>query len=208
MEAFFDYLCSHLHLAPWLILALFLLAGFNIPVSEDFLVIISGILASQWMPEKTLLLFTVVFIGSYVSDWEAYALGRYLAYRRDKKGKNSVWLSSPKAKRIKAIYSKYEDAALFLGRFIPFGVRNILFMLSGAKKMPFRRFLLIDGLACILSNIFMFTLAYKAGKNWQDLLELIRHSQIYVISFLALVIFITGVILLQKTPTGQKSIAS
>lgn len=207
MEAFFDYLCSHLHLAPWLILALFLLAGFNIPVSEDFLVIASAVLASQWMPEKTLLLFTVVFVGSYVSDWEAYAIGRYLAYRRKKNGKKSVWLSSSKAQKIKSLFDRYDGWALFFGRFIPFGVRNILFMLSGAKKMPFRRFLLIDGIACIISNILMFSLAFNAGKNWQEIMETVRSSQTYLGLAIAFVLLVIGLFLYQKSSKEQESIA-
>ena len=37
-------------------------------------------------------------------------------------------------------YKKYGALTLVIGRFIPFGVRNAIFLTSGISKMPFAKF--------------------------------------------------------------------
>ena len=61
---------------------LLILAGFNFPVSEDLIMIISGSIAATIVPENTFYIFAGCFWGAYFSDIIAYSLGRNLAICR------------------------------------------------------------------------------------------------------------------------------
>ena len=79
-----------------------------------------------------------------------------------------------------------------VGRFIPFGVRNCLFLTAGLVKMHFGKFLLSDGIACVLSNTILFTLAFTVGKNYHSLISLLKIFNIFL--FGAFVFAIIGYI--------------
>ncbi|EKE08018.1 MAG: hypothetical protein ACD_17C00394G0001, partial [uncultured bacterium] len=87
-------------------------------------------------------------------------------------------------------YEKYGFWTLLVGRFIPFGVRNCLFLTAGLGKMHFGKFLLSDGIACILSNTVLFSLAYVVGKNYTSLISSLKTFNIFLFS--AFVVAIIG----------------
>ena len=56
MQSIIDFIFQNAAHAHWIIFASFILAGLNIPISEDILIIISATLASKVVPQNTLLL--------------------------------------------------------------------------------------------------------------------------------------------------------
>ena len=73
---------------------------------------------------------------------------------------------SPKqVEKVSMFYKKYGVLTLILGRFIPFGVRNALFLTAGLGKMPFKKFALSDWLACTISCSLFFWLYYTFGES-------------------------------------------
>ena len=57
-------------------------------------------------------------------------------------------VSKEKVNQISDFYKKYGMITLMGGRFIPFGVRNALFLTAGLGKMNFFKFALSDLIAC------------------------------------------------------------
>jgi membrane-associated protein len=193
------FICDHAQHAHWLIFGSLILAGFNLPISEDLMLITSGMLASTVVPENTVKLFLGVFLGCYLSDWIAYWIGRLLG----KKLWNISWFSGKKQRcyfdNITHFYKKYGVWALFIGRFIPFGVRNCLFLFGGMTKMHFGKFLLSDGIACFISNTALFSLAYYFGKNYEFLWQTIKTFNIIIFSVFACSVLLA--IILRKNIT-------
>jgi len=70
-----------------------------------------------------------------------------------------------KIESIKEYFRKYGANTLFFGRFVPFGVRNILFMTSGLIRMKVIKFLIIDFLALCVTSTILFSLGYTLGNN-------------------------------------------
>jgi len=165
MESILPFIQDHAPHAHWFIFGLLMLAGLNVPVSEDLLIIISGILASTFVPENTWKLFTAVFLGAYLSDWMVYWIGRLWGAHLWRMRWFARMFKPKRLEQIKQYYKKYGVLTLLVGRFIPFGVRNCLFATAGMGKMRFRKFLIGDGIACLLSNATLFTIAYFCGKN-------------------------------------------
>jgi membrane protein DedA with SNARE-associated domain len=189
MELLSSFIQDHAQYAHWAIFFFLMLAGLNFPISEDLLIISAGVLASTLVPENTFKLFMGAFLGAYLSDWVVYWLGR----------KWGTWLwrikwfakifHPKKLQQIEQYYKNYGILTLIIGRFIPFGIRNCLFVTAGMGKMPFWKFLIADGIACLASNAALFTLANFCGKNSAYLVKYVN-IVIFSLFFIALIAFI------------------
>ncbi len=197
METITAFIEAHVNYAHWVTFGLLILAGLNVPISEDLLILVSGVLASTVVPENLWKLFFAVFLGAYLSDWMVYWMGRIWG--------PSLWrirwfsrLFKPKRlEQITHYYNRYGVLTLLIGRFIPFGVRNALFVTAGIARMPFRKFLLGDGIACLISNSTLFALAYYCGKNSTSIM-----SYIHVIVFSIFLFSLIGYICYKKFRTA------
>ena len=174
MESLLLWLCEHGQNAPLIIFGLLIVTGFSLPVSEDLILISSGVLASTILPEYTLQLFCAAYFGSFISDCIAYGLGRMVG---DKAYKMKT---ASKMHRMAAFYKKYGVLTLFVGRCIPFGIRNGIFMTAGAAKMKFYKFFISDGIACFIFSATLFYLAYSCGKNYEALAASVHQTGVLV----------------------------
>jgi len=188
METFLQWLTVHANEAHYILFGLLMISGFSLPVSEELILIVGGVLASSIIPENTIHLFIAVFLGCYFSDWIAYWLGRVLGDKLYHIRWLSFALSERRILKLKWFYARYGTLALLLGRFIPFGVRNGIFMTAGVGKMHFGKFALIDGIGCLFFSAILFSLAYSFGKNYETLCSVIDVSNFILFGcFLALV---------------------
>lgn len=182
MEDLIVYIQSNIHYAPLIIFGSLLLAGLNIPVSEDAMLFISAILASS-NPDYLPYLFAGVYMGAYLSDLICYGLGRFLG---PKLFEIKFFANMVPPERIRKIHNYYENygvITLIVGRFIPFGVRNGLFLTAGLGSMDFIKFALADLLACTISTITFFSLYYHYGTA---VVAYVREADIVVFSLAAI----------------------
>ena len=182
MDTIIQFIFENAQYAHWIVFGCLMLAGLNVPISEDLMIIFSGVLAATVIPENTYQLFIGVFLGCYLSDWACYWIGRHFG----PKLWNIRWFSRTfdrkKIDQVHLYYAKYGFLTLLVGRFIPFGVRNCLFLTAGLGKMPFSKFILSDGIACIISNTVLFTFAYWLGKNYELLISTLKTFNIFLFS--------------------------
>lgn len=199
LEQLTEIIQLHVHLAPFIIFGALLLAGFNIPISEDAMIIISALLAVK-NPHLTIPLFIGVYMGAYWSDIICYTIGRKLGHRLWTIKFFAKMVSKDKVKKVSHFYAKYGIITLLIGRFIPFGVRNGLFLTAGLGKMNFAKFALSDLVACTISNLVLFILTYKIGDR---IIDYVRTSK-YII-FGAAIAFIIAIIIKKKFFKSNKS---
>jgi membrane protein DedA with SNARE-associated domain len=171
METILDWLAAQGDFAPVLVFILLVLTGLSVPISEDLLLVGSGVLAGTVLPDKTLHLFFAVFLGCYASDGIAYWIGRAGGQSLQKLPWFRHVLHAKRLATLKGFFDRYGAWTLFFGRFIPFGVRNGIFMSAGLGKMPFSKFLVSDGISCLLFSALIFFLAYALGSKYEMLLH-------------------------------------
>ncbi|MDO9140000.1 MAG: DedA family protein [Methylobacter sp.] len=167
MEELINLIEANVLYAPYIIFGALILAGFNIPVSEDAMLFISAVLASQH-PDVAAKLFVAVYLGAYFSDLISYALGRILGPKLFKIRFFANAVPPERIDKIHGFYSKYGMVTIFLGRFIPFGVRNGLFLTAGLGEMNFLKFALADLAACTITTTVYFSLYYHYGQTMID----------------------------------------
>jgi membrane-associated protein len=199
MQAIQEAANTNIAIAPWLICGALLLAGFNLPVSEDLMIFMTAILSAQnpdYMPNLYLGLFT----GAYLSDLISYWLGRLLGPKlfHIKFFKNIV--SPELLEKIKGFYDRYGMGVLIVGRFIPFGVRNALFITAGLGKTHFGKFAFADFVATLISVSIYFTLYYKYGET---MIEVIKKGNIVIFSIF--IISVLGFFIYKKHKKRQQA---
>ncbi|MCR9143993.1 MAG: DedA family protein [bacterium] len=178
-----EFLLEQAAYAHWYIFALLLVAGLNIPVSEDLLAIGAGVLAATIVPENTTLLYAGLFFGAYFGDIENYWLARLAGRRLLRFTLFQRMLPAERLEQARLFLEKYGAAAIFLGRFIPFGVRNALFTTAGLSRMAFWKFALFDFFACLASTSVLFALGRAFGANYPRLLEILNEGKVYILIF-------------------------
>lgn len=178
MEELLQIIQANIQYAHFIIFGTLLLAGLNIPVSEDAMLFISAILATQH-PEYLTHLFIGVYLGAYCSDLICYSLGRILGPKLFEIHFFANRVPPERITRISVYYQKYGVITLILGRFIPFGVRNALFLTAGLGKMNFIKFALSDLLACTISSISFFSLYFYYGES---VIAYIKQGNIIILS--------------------------
>ncbi|WP_233500226.1 MULTISPECIES: DedA family protein [Halobacteriovorax] len=180
------YINTNVSLAPYIIFGLLLLAGFNIPISEDVMLFTSAILAAK-NPEYLYPLFFAVFLGAYFSDLICYGfIGRYLGPKIFGIKFFASMVTQERLDTVNAFFKKYGVFTLIFGRFVPFGFRNALFLSAGLGKMNAWKFALSDLIAATISCVVYFTVYYKFG---EAAIEYIKKSN-YVIGSVALAVIL------------------
>lgn len=183
-----EFIMQNAHRAHWFVFGAILLAGLNIPISIDVLIILSAVLAATAIPEHVFHLYFAVFLGCYFSAMIAYGVGRFLGPKLLRIRWFANALTPERMEKIKTFTHKHGFLTLVLGRFIPFGVRNCIFMTSGISKLPFLTFIMRDLIACLTWSSVCFTLCYFLGKNYNALISGVKVFNLLIFSAFAVTV--------------------
>jgi membrane protein DedA with SNARE-associated domain len=141
---------------------LLMLAGLNIPISED-LVIITGALICHGDPSVLIPTFVAIYLGIAISDYFPYFLGKYIRKGAVKSSFIAILFPQKRLDKMQHYLEKFGIFTFIVGRFIPFGVRNTLFFSSGFIGLRLRRFAVYDITAATISVTTLFSLVYIFG---------------------------------------------
>jgi len=159
----FARISQYVEYYPLIAFIALMLAGLSVPISED-LIIITGALICQGKPSMLVPIFVATYAGVVISDYFPYILGNYIR-KGTIKAKFLTQLFPPRRiARIHRYLDKYGIFTFIVGRFVPFGVRNTLFMTAGLFGLRLRRFALYDTTAATISVSTLFFLSYHFGE--------------------------------------------
>lgn len=181
-----DYILAHITEAPYLIAFLILLAGLNLPISIDVIIVLSAFIAGSLAPEKAVVFFIAITVASYFSAWLSYLFGRIFGRKLLKLKFFAKMLPEEKLERIGRFYAKHGLLVLIIGRFIPFGTRNCIFMTTGITRVNFTQFALRDLIACPIWASAAFYLWYSLGQNLDTLIHFAKTINIIIFSVFVL----------------------
>jgi membrane protein DedA with SNARE-associated domain len=187
MPDFYAFLSGYIEYFPLVALICLLLAGCNIPISED-LIIITGALLSHEKPSILVSNLIAIYIGVIASDFFVYWVGTRVRKGTAKSSFFSALVPERAMERMRHKLDKYGIFTFIVCRFIPFGVRNTLFFTSGFSNLHLRIFSLYDIIAAMISVNTLFFLAYFLGDEVKKPLK--------IAGVVLFVLFVSGVIML------------
>lgn len=183
-QLLFDF-APHVHYFSFILLVL---AGFNFPISEDIIFIISASIAATIIPEHTFKIAAGCVLGAYTSDIISYCLGRFgMKFILEHK-KLARFYPLDKIQKIEYYYESHGAKTLFFGRFIPFGVRNVIFLTAGLAKMNIYKFMIVDFLALSITSTVLFTIGYTLGSNYEIIFPYLNKYKLVLFSLFLLTI--------------------
>ena len=157
---------------PLVIFISLFLGGFNLPISEDIIVITAALLCKQ---EKASIpaFYAALYFGAISSDYLVYFWGWLLGRGRISGRFFSKLISENNINRISNALEQHGFLTFLFGRFIPFGVRNIIAMTSGFVGFPFYKFALFDAAAAACNISAFFWLVYFLGQRGGHFMKII-----------------------------------
>lgn len=177
MESLFNFIVANQDYAPWLLFALVVITSLY-----DVAVIIAAVLASRIIPDQSIALFLTTLAGCHVSALVSYAIGRFAG----EKIRNSRFLRRffhpDRMEKIERFHDKRNVFTLIASRFIPFGIRDSLFISAGMSHAPFFRFVAQDILATTIWFSIAFSIFYTLGENFDQMLAYAKMANILIFS--------------------------
>lgn len=192
-----DFLIPYGMYAYVFMVGILLACGFGFPMPEDVVLVTGGMLASRHVVD---LLATNVLclIGVLAGDGTVFCIG----YRLGPKLKQTKFyqsiLHSDREEKVARWFKNYGDRVIFFARFTP-GLRMPLFLTAGMYRISFWKFLLLDGLAALISVPLWIWVGYFFGSNLELLEAKMKQFQMGIYFLLALVlVLIVGSVLMKK----------
>ena len=206
MPDFFALLNQYIVFYPLAAFVCLLLAGFNLPFSED-LIIITGALLGNKKPELMIPNLVAIYAGVIISDFFVYWVGTRVRKGAAKSNFFSRLVPEKALGKMRYYTDKYGIFTFIVCRFIPFGVRNTLFFTSGFFNLPLRLFALYDIVAATISVNTLFFLAWHFGDNIRKPVR-IAGLVLFIVIVSALISLIIRLIVVwrrgKSTPKGDE----
>lgn len=183
-------------LAYAIVFGILLACGLGFPLPEDIPLVASGYLiwdgTMHWLPA-----IGVTMAGVLLGDTVLYFLGHQLGLNILRQKKFQKIFKPEKVKRTRAYFRKYGDKIVFFARFVA-GFRAAAFFMSGAMHMPYRRFILLDSLAALISVPLWIGLGYYLGNFFGEEITSILRSLKEVKLAVTIVVFSAVIIVVLR----------
>jgi len=157
---------------PLVIFISLLLGGLNLPISEDIIVITAALLCKQERASIPVF-YAALYFGAVLSDYLVYCWGVLLRRGRISGRFFTKIINEHNIRRISAALERHGFLTFLFGRFIPFGVRNIIAMTSGFVAFPFYKFAAFDAIAALCNISALFWLVYFLGQRGGHFMKII-----------------------------------
>ena len=163
-HAIIGWLGGYVAYFPLIIFVCLILGGFNLPISEDLVVVTSAILCRQDKSHIPIF-YCSLYFGAIFSDFLVFFWGRLFRRGIVSMRVLSKFINEENTRIISLALQRYGFFTYFFSRFVPFGVRNVLAMTSGFVSFPFYKFALFDGIAAFCNISALFWLVYFLGER-------------------------------------------
>ncbi|MDF0606809.1 DedA family protein [Neisseriaceae bacterium TC5R-5] len=190
LQTLIEVFTSYGYLAVFVVL---LLCGFGVPIPEDITLVAGGIISGlgyanvHWM-------FAVGMVGVLLGDTFMFTIGRVMGDKVLNFRPVARILTPQRFAAVQEKFEKYGNWVLFVARFLP-GLRTPIFITAGMTcRVPFWRFLLMDGFAALISVPVWVYLGYYGAANHEWLIKMIHRGQTGILIAMAVLFAVIGVI--------------
>ncbi|MBI1861357.1 MAG: DedA family protein [Deltaproteobacteria bacterium] len=143
------------------IFAVLFACGLGFPLPEDIPLVATGYLIWDGTLDWTLG-GLVTIAGVLIGDCLLFFFGSRVGLKILKSKQPLGFLKPAKVRRVRAYFRKYGEKIVFFARFIA-GFRAVAFFMAGAMHMRFRKFILFDTVAALISVPIWIGIGYLLG---------------------------------------------
>ena len=172
-------LASHGLVAYLLVIAILLGSAFGLPVPEDLSLIIAGILVASENAELWIM-FLTCYVGIIAGDLIIYRLGWMTGPRLFRKRWVKKYMTSSKLQGLRANLERKTFVTIFIARHL-FYLRTITFLVCGAVRVSFTRFLIADAIAALITTPLMLGIGYLFGQHYDQIVEGMKQVKLLLV---------------------------
>lgn len=172
------------------VLTLLVMASFGLPIPEDIPLLTGGWLCHRGLAVLPAMI-VVGMIGVLTGDIVLFTMGRRFGHHIVEH-RFVRWMVNPRRLLLaERLFEHHGIKIIFVGRFLP-GLRAMIFLGSGVLRVPFWKFILVNGLAACISVPTLIVLGKIFGAQFDRLKSDVRMVT-NVVGLLALVAIVAGV---------------
>jgi len=152
------------------VFALLIGCGLGIPIPEDVVLLTGGYFSYLYPTHVNFYtLIIVAMAGVLIGDTTIFMIGRHFGPRVVTLPVLKRILTRERLDTMTRYFETYGNRIIFMGRFMA-GLRAPLFMSAGVTGFPYKKFIIFDGLAAMISVPLLIMLANRFG----DEIELVK----------------------------------
>ncbi len=151
----------------WAVFLVLVLCGFGIPIPEDVTLVAGGVISGLGYTNVHIM-FAVGMSGVLVGDGIMFMLGKHFGSDILKFRLVRRLLNPKRYAQVQQKFDRYGNRVLFVARFLP-GLRSPIFLTAGMSgKVSFWQWLLMDGVAALVSvPLWVYLGSFGAeNKDW------------------------------------------
>ncbi|QEL56546.1 DedA family protein [Chromobacterium paludis] len=173
------------------VFAVLLVCGFGVPIPEDITLVAGGVISGLGYTNVHYM-FVVGMAGVLVGDGIMFLAGRIFGHKVLRFKPIARILTQERFQAVQEKFEKYGNWVLFVARFLP-GLRSPIFITAGmTRRVPYWRFLLMDGFAALISVPVWVYLGYYGAANRDWLMMMVHRGQAGILSVVALLLLVVG----------------
>jgi membrane protein DedA with SNARE-associated domain len=162
-----------------------MLCGFGVPFPEDIILVAGGVIAGLGYANEHAM-FAVALAGVLLGDGVTFVLGRHYGERLLNNRLISRLLSPERVALAHEKFATHGAWVMFVARFLP-GLRTPVYFAAGmTRRVSFGTWLLMDGMAALLSVPLWVYLGFFGARNFDDLFVNVQRSQAVVLTLLGM----------------------
>lgn len=203
MEELLNFAQSFGGMMPYVLVFVVLLAcGLGLPIPEDITLFVAGMLA-YYGKVNVVAMVIVSMAGVLIGDSSIFLLGAKYGSEITKKPFFSKILTPERLDNVKEKLHQHGNKVIFISRFMP-GLRAPTFFCAGSLHLPYKVFLLYDGLAALISVPLIVWVVYHFGHLADQVYNAIRDVEhLIVFAVVAVIAFIAGKAYLHHKKANQ-----
>lgn len=167
-----------------IVFGVLLLCGFGLPIPEDITLITGGLMA-YYQKADVYVMIAVGLAGVMLGDGAMFQIGKRFGTRVFEWKWMAKIMHAERLDMVKDKLKNHGYKVIFSARFMP-GVRSLVFLSSGALGIPFRIFLLFDGMAALISVPAIVYSCYFFGNQINKAVGVIKNVEHGVLVLIAL----------------------
>jgi len=156
-----------------------MICGFGVPIPEDITLVAGGVIAGLGYVNVHVMC-AVGLVGVLTGDSLMFIVGRVFGTRALRLRWVAYLLTPRRYARVQAKFSRHGTRLMFVARFLP-GLRSPIYLTAGmTRRVSFLRFLVLDGLAALISVPVWVYLGYYGAQNHEWLLKWLGRGKVVV----------------------------
>ncbi|UTH72300.1 DedA family protein [Chromobacterium sp. IIBBL 290-4] len=190
LQILLDFFTGYGYLA---VFAVLLVCGFGVPIPEDITLVAGGVISGLGYTNVHYM-FVVGMAGVLVGDGCMFLAGRIFGNKVLRFKPIARILTQERFEAVQEKFEKYGNWVLFVARFLP-GLRSPIFITAGmTRRVPYWRFLLMDGFAAFISVPVWVYLGYYGAANREWLMTMVHRGQAGILSVVAVLLLVVGAV--------------